>query len=91
MRTRAARRVEKQYLRTAKMQGHIPALITEAGALHLYGCQRPGCSATLECWDAPAVAGGAMVQSACREGMKQSRFIRLRRKVWFFITEGRWT
>jgi len=73
------------------MQGHIPALITEAGGLALVRCQRPGCSATLECWDAPAVAGGAMAQSACREGMKQGRFIRLRRKVWFFIKEGRWT
>lgn len=90
-RTREAKKLEKASLRRARMHGHSPQLITESGVLRLYGCAERKCTQLLEAWDMPPVAAGAMIHTGCEARLKRNSVVRLRRKIWLLIREGRWT
>jgi len=89
VKTREARKLKREGLRRAKFQGHTPALISESGALHLFGCLEHRCNAILEAWDNPAILCGTMIHTGCNERLKRSWWLRLRRKVYLLIREGR--
>lgn len=86
MKTREARRLKKASLRQARMCGHKPALISDEGALHLYGCLNDDCYLLLECWDNPLGAGGRMIHDPCINGLKQSRWKRIVYKLYMFMS-----
>ena len=90
MRTREVRKLEKQGLRRARMHGHDPMLVSESGALRLFACAGDDCSALLESWDMPAVVTGAMLHAGCGDRLTKHWLLRMRRKIWILIQEGRW-
>ena len=49
----------------AKRKGHDVALISDTGALELYGCLHQGCSLTFEVWDSPEIVCGNMQHTKC--------------------------
>ena len=49
----------------AKRKGHDVALISDTGALELYGCLHQGCPLTFEVWDSPEIVCGNMQHTKC--------------------------
>ncbi len=51
--------------RKARKNGHDVALISDTGALELYGCLHQGCPLTFEIWDSPEIVCGNMQHTKC--------------------------
>ena len=51
--------------RKARKNGHDVALISDTGALELYGCLHQGCPLTFEIWDSPEIVCGNMHHIEC--------------------------
>ena len=49
----------------ARKKGHDVALISDTGALELYGCLHQGCPLTFEVWDSPEIVCGNMQHTEC--------------------------
>ena len=65
VRTNKARALRAVTRNRAKKRGHDVALISETGALELYGCLRQGCPLTFEVWDSPEIVCGDMHHTEC--------------------------
>jgi len=86
MRTREARRMKKRALKRAQVLGHRPALISDEGAFHLYGCLEQDCFHVLECWDNPTQACGQMIHDPCVLALKRSWWKRIRYTAYKLLT-----
>ena len=86
MKTRAGRKLHKQTLRRCRYLGHDLGPRLGAGALYLYGCYT--CRQTVSIWDNPPLAAGDMMEKPCTERIEQSWLLRMRYKIYLFITEG---
>ncbi len=49
----------------ARKKGHNVVLISDTGALELYGCLHQGCPLTFEVWDSPEIVCGNMQHTEC--------------------------
>jgi len=87
METRKGRRLLKGTLRRCKYLGHDLGPRLGAGVLYLYGCYT--CRKTVSIWDNPANASGECMEQPCAERLEQSWLLRMRYKIYLFITEGR--
>ena len=65
MRTNEAKRTRNRALKDARKHGHDVALISESGALELYGCYNKNCNDIMDIWDSPAIVNGPMSHRPC--------------------------
>jgi hypothetical protein len=86
MQTRQGRRLLKGTLRRCRYLGHDLGPRLGSGVLYLYGCYT--CRKTVSIWDNPANAGGECMERPCTERLEQSWLLRMRYKIYLFITEG---
>ena len=86
METRTGRKLHKQTLRRCRYLGHNRGPRLGAGALYFYGCYT--CDKTVNIWDNPPFAVGDMMEKPCTERLERSWLLRMRYKIYLFITEG---